>query len=145
MKKKTFALFLTLSLLLCFQSLSATDIQGKITLRWNRAHLGSLDASQRWTDLSTLVYWELWIARELVQGVRLPWDRTSRKHLTPGQVRHQLGGLWARMGMPVRVPKPRGKSPGRRKGSVPRRVLGIRWSKRPRPRARHAPRAAQRR
>jgi len=35
---------------------------GKTTLRWNRAQLGDLDASQRWTDLSTLGYWELWIA-----------------------------------------------------------------------------------
>jgi hypothetical protein len=91
----------------------------KTTLRWNRAHLGSLDASQRWTDLATLVSWEGWIARELVQGARLPWDRTPRKTLTPGQVRHQLGGLLARIGTPARVPKPRGKSPGRRTGERP--------------------------
>ena len=97
----------------------------KSTLRWNRAQVGGLEASQRWTDLVTLVYWELWIARSLVQGSRLPWDRTPRKTLTPGQVRHQLGGLLARIGTPARVPKPRGKSPGRRKG------------KRPTPRPRH--------
>ena len=92
----------------------------KTTLRWNRAQMGDLDASQRWTDLVTLGYWELWIARGLVQGARLPWDRKPRKTPTPGQVRHQLGGLFARIGTPASVPKPRGKSPGRRKGERPK-------------------------
>ena len=102
----------------------------KTTLRWNRAclraythrqaQLGDLDASQRWTEVVTLVYWELWIARSLVQGSKLPWDRTPSKRLTPGQVRHQIGGLLARIGTPASVPKPRGKSPGRRKGERPK-------------------------
>ena len=92
----------------------------KTTLRWNRAQLGDLDASQRWTELVTLVSWELWIARSLVQGSKLPWDRTPSKRLTPGQVRHQIGGLLARIGTPARVPNPRGKSPGRRKGERPK-------------------------
>jgi len=91
----------------------------KTTLRWNRAQLGDVDASQRWTDLATLVYWEGWIARELVQGAPLPWDRAPRKRLSPGQVRHLSGGLLARIGTPAREPKPRGKSPGRRKGERP--------------------------
>ena len=92
----------------------------KTTLRWNRAQVGDLEASQRWTDLVSLVYWELWIARGLVQGSKLPWDRNPRKRLTPGQVRHQIGGLLARIGTPASVPKPRGKSPGRRKGERPK-------------------------
>jgi hypothetical protein len=92
----------------------------KTTLRWNRAQVGALDASQRWTEVVTLVYWELWLARGLVQGARLPWDRKPRKIPTPGQVRHQLGGLLARIGTPASVPKPRGKSPGRRKGERPK-------------------------
>jgi hypothetical protein len=91
----------------------------KKTLRWNRAHLIDLEASQRWTDLLIGVYWELWIARSLVQDVRLPWDRTPRKTLTPGQVRRAMGGLLARIGTPAGMPKPRGKSPGRRKGERP--------------------------
>jgi len=92
----------------------------KTTLRWNRAQVGALDASQRWTELVTLVYWEVWIARGLVQGNKLPWDRNPRKRLTPGQVRHQSGGLLARIGTPAKVPKPRGKSPGRHKGERPK-------------------------
>jgi len=92
----------------------------KTTLGWTRAHLGDLDSSQRWTEVVTLVYWELWIARSLVQGSKLPWDRKPRKRLTPGQVRHQIGGLLAQIGTPARVPNPRGKSPGRRKGERPK-------------------------
>ena len=92
----------------------------KTTLRWNRAQVGDLDACQRWTEVVTLVYWELWLARSLVQGSKLPWDRKPRKIPTPGQVRHQIGGLLARMGTPARVPKPRGKSPGRLKGERPK-------------------------
>ncbi len=92
----------------------------KPTLRWTRAQVGDLDASQRWTEVVTLVYWEGWLARSLVQGARLPWDRNPRKPLTPGQVRHQLGGLLARIGTPASVPKPRGNSPGRRKGERPK-------------------------
>ena len=92
----------------------------KTTLRWNRAQLGDLDACQRWTEVGTFVSWEVWLARDLVQGSKLPWDRKPRKHLTPGQVRRQIGGLLARIGTPARVPKPRGKSPGRRQGARPK-------------------------
>lgn len=91
----------------------------KKTLRWNRAQMLPLENSQRWTDLMTLVYWELWVARSLVQLSRLPWDRKPRKTPTPGQVRYNIGGLLARMGTPAHVPKPRGKSPGRQKGERP--------------------------
>lgn len=92
----------------------------KTTLRWDRAQLGDLAASQRWTEVVTFVYWELWIARGLVQGSKLPWDRTPRKSLSPGQVRHLLGGLLARIGTPAREPNPRGKSSGRRTGERPK-------------------------
>ncbi len=91
----------------------------KTTLRWNRACLITVEASQRWTDLLPWVYWELWMARSPVQDLRLPWDRTPRKALTLGQVRRSLGGLLARMGTPACAAKPRGKSPGRRKGEHP--------------------------
>lgn len=91
----------------------------KTTLRWDRAQVLGLEACQRWTDLGIVGYWELWIARSLVQDARLPWDRKPRKSLTPGQVRHSIGGLLARIGTPARVPKPRGKSPGRRRGERP--------------------------
>jgi len=91
----------------------------KTTLGWDRAQLGDLASSQRWTDLLTLVYWELWIARSQVQDHRLPWDRRPRPTLTPGQVRRSMAGLLAQIGTPADAPKPRGKSPGRQKGQRP--------------------------
>jgi hypothetical protein len=79
-----------------------------------------IENSQRWTELMPLVYWELWLARSLVQASRLPWDRKPRKTPTPGQERYSIGALLARIGTPARAPKPRGKSPGRQKGERPK-------------------------
>lgn len=91
----------------------------KQTFRWNKAQMPDLEPCQRWTDLMGIAYWQLWVARPLVQDVRLPWDRKPRKRLTPGQVHRVIGGLLAGIGTPARVPKPRGKSPGRRPGDKP--------------------------
>ena len=111
----------------------------KTTLRWNRAQLGDLDACQRWTELGTLGYWELWLARDLVQGSRLPWDQNPRKQLTPGQVRRQIGGLLAKIGTPASVPNPRGKSPGRRKGERPKPRARYPVVKKPKPKRKKRP------
>ncbi len=58
-----------------------------------------------------LVTWQLYLAREVVSDLALPWQKPQAR-LTPSRVCRGLGGLLALIGTPAKVPKPRGKSPG---------------------------------
>jgi hypothetical protein len=58
-----------------------------------------------------LMTWELWLARDLVSDIPLPWQK-QQTTLTPGRVAQALGGVLAVIGTPAQPPKPRGKSPG---------------------------------
>ncbi|MDF5715845.1 MAG: hypothetical protein PUP93_18665 [Rhizonema sp. NSF051] len=59
--------------------------------------------------------WELWLARDIVADNPLPWQKSIDK-LTPGRVAQSLGGVFAVIGTPASLPKPRGKSPGWKPG-----------------------------
>ena len=46
-----------------------------------------------------------------------PWERDTRA-ATPRQVRRAMGKIIGQLGTPARAPQPRGKAPGRAKGST---------------------------
>ena len=92
----------------------------KQDLGWTRVRLRDPAAADRWTWLVALVFWELWLARDLVADRRLPWERPlPATRLTPGRVRRACPGLFLRLGTPVPPPHPRGNPPGRRPGDAP--------------------------
>ena len=66
-------------------------------------------------DLTPLITWQLWLARELVKDYHLPWQK-PQVNLTPGRVAQSMFGLLVEIGTPAQTPKPRGKSPGWEKG-----------------------------
>ena len=62
-----------------------------------------------------LMTWQLWLAKDLVEEHRLPWQ-SPMKNLTPGRVAQSIFSLLVEIGSPTTAPKPRGKSPGWKKG-----------------------------
>jgi len=94
----------------------------KRAVGWTTIRPRSPEAADLWSWLIAVLFWQLWLARPLVADARLPWERPlPAERLTPGRVRRAFPGLLARLGSPARVPKPRGKSPGRRLGDKPGR------------------------
>jgi hypothetical protein len=84
-------------------------------LYWTLPRFQTLERCQRWTMLVTLAQWQLFLARDLVQDERLPWQ-PAQENLTPERVQQSLGGLFCQIGTPAQPPQPRGKSPGWPKG-----------------------------
>jgi hypothetical protein len=85
----------------------------KQDLHWTLPHLATPEQAERWSDLMPLLTWQLWLARTLVNDVRLPWQKPQAAgHRTPGRVRQGMAGLLAAIGTPAPLPKPRGKAPG---------------------------------
>ena len=53
----------------------------------------------------------LFLARDLLEAHRQPWERECRAR-TPEQVRRSMGRIIAQLGTPARLCQPRGYSPG---------------------------------
>jgi len=86
-------------------------------LYWTMPRFQTLERCERWTMLVTFAQWQLFLARDLVQDVRLPWQ-PAQENLTPERVQQSLGGLFRKIGTPAQPPQPRGKSPGWPKGRL---------------------------
>jgi hypothetical protein len=58
-----------------------------------------------------LLTWQLWLAKDLVMEIRLPWQK-ALPQLTPGRVAQSMLPLLIKMGSPAIPPKCRGNSVG---------------------------------
>ncbi len=89
----------------------------KQRLHWTKAKLGTTEKGQRWSHLMPILTWQLWLARDIIEDNPHPWQKPQPKEkLTPGRVTQSFSGLLAVIGTPAKPPKPRGKSPGWKKG-----------------------------
>lgn len=75
---------------------------------------------ESWHWISILAYNMLYHARQLTQPVAYPWEK-RKVHVVattqrPSQVQRDYGRIIRGIGTPAPIPKPRGKSPGRRVG-----------------------------
>jgi hypothetical protein len=96
----------------------------KQDLGWTTPRLGAPAAADRWSWLLAAALWELWLARAQVTDARLPWERPVEvTRLSPGRVRRGMAGLLLSLGTPARAPRPRGKAPGRQRGTRPGRAV----------------------
>ncbi len=84
---------------------------------WVQPRLRTPAQFERWSQVVAIVHNQLVLARPLVQAVLRPWE-TSRRPASPQQVRRAMTKIVAQLGTPARPPKPRGKSPGRPKGTL---------------------------
>jgi hypothetical protein len=79
-----------------------------------------VEREERWWQLAHLAYLQLWVAREATTSLPRPWERSLPQHksgkITPTLVQRDFERLISQFGTPAKVPKPRGKSPGRQKG-----------------------------
>jgi hypothetical protein len=94
----------------------------KESLGWTLPHFQSAEAGDRWSELTALAGWMIFLARSIVSDLPLPWQ-TFQSHLTPQRVQQSLLPIFALIGSPARPPKSRGKSPGWKKGRQRARKL----------------------
>jgi len=87
----------------------------KRRLYWTLPAWQASERCDRWTQLTDLAYWQLFLARDAVRDHPLPWQK-AQAQLTPGRVLQSLGPLFAQFGSPTGSVKRRGKSPGWPKG-----------------------------
>lgn len=87
------------------------------------AHLGDIGPIETWVQVVALAYWQLLLARDLVQPTYRPWDPTARQDpnrpLTPGQVLAAWSLFSRTMETPAAAPRRAGKAPGRAPGEQP--------------------------
>jgi DDE superfamily endonuclease len=88
----------------------------KQMLLWEKPHLRTPTQFERWSQIVAIVRNHLVLARDLVEAELRPWENKQRPS-TPQQVRRAMSKLLPHLGTPARPPQPRGKSPGRAKGT----------------------------
>jgi len=83
----------------------------KQDLLWEQPRLRTPEGFSCWTDMISFVRNELFLARDLAQAQRQPWE-SKRRLNTPEQVRRAMGRIIAELGTPARWCQPRGYSGG---------------------------------
>jgi hypothetical protein len=83
----------------------------KETLGWTQPRFQSKEVGDRWSELTALACWLLFLARPIVADAPLPWQK-PQQHLTPQRVQQSLPPIFELIGSPTRPPKRRGKAPG---------------------------------
>ena len=69
------------------------------------------EAGDRWTELTALACWMIFLARAIVEDAPFPWQK-AQLQLTPQRVQQSIQPIFALIGSPARSPKIRGKAPG---------------------------------
>jgi hypothetical protein len=88
----------------------------KQALLWEEPRLRTPEQFERWTQVVAMSHNLLVLARPLLEAKRQPWE-SSKRSVTPQQVRRAMAPILATMGTPAPAPQPRGKSPGRAIGA----------------------------
>lgn len=83
----------------------------KETLGWTLPRFQSQAAGDRWTELTALACWMIFLARSMVADRPLPWQKPQQR-LTPQRVQQSIRPIFALIGSPARSPKVRGNAPG---------------------------------
>lgn len=85
---------------------------------------------ENWWRLVHIAYAQLWMARHVADALPRPWERNlpamKQRLNSPTLVQRDFARIIRQLGTPAKPPKPRGISPGRRKGmKLPKRPRQI--------------------
>lgn len=93
---------------------------GKQKLLLNAFQTAETEREESWWHIVHLAYLMLWMAQPLTQHLPRPWEchlpEHKQKIIGPANVQRDFTRLISQFGSPAKTPKPRGKSPGRKKG-----------------------------
>ncbi len=93
--------------------------QAKDLFGWSRAQFGTVARQDRWTWVVLLAAWHVLLARDLARDCPRPWERTVPGNPLPlARVQRDYGRILWQFGLAMPPPKPRGKAPGRRPGTM---------------------------
>jgi hypothetical protein len=87
----------------------------KETLGWTMPMFQTKEAGDRWTEITAIAAWIVYLARPLVKDMPWPWQK-PQQNLTPQRVQQSIRPIFAQIASPARPPKSRGKAPGWPKG-----------------------------
>lgn len=87
----------------------------KETLGWTMPRFQTKEAGDRWTELTAIACWMIYLARPIVEDTPFPWQKPQQR-LTPQRVQQSIRPIFALIDSPAQPPKLRGKSPGWPKG-----------------------------
>jgi hypothetical protein len=87
----------------------------KEILGWTMPRFQTKEAGDRWTELTAIACWMIYLARPIVEDTPLPWQKPQQR-LTPQRVQQSIRPIFALIDSPARPPKLRGKAPGWPKG-----------------------------
>jgi hypothetical protein len=104
----------------------------KQDLLWTKVHVRTPEQFERWSLVVATAMNLLVLARSLGQASYRPWER-RREGVTPRQVRRVMATILPQLGTPTRVPKPRGKSPGRKPGATVAKAARYEVVRKPKP------------
>ena len=94
---------------------------GKQKLLLDKFQTPEVHREENWWHLVHLAYLHLWVARPFAVSTLRPWEQYLPIHhtdtLTVAQVQRNFEQLIRTFGTPAQAPKPRGKPPGRQKGT----------------------------
>lgn len=95
---------------------------GKQKLLLNHFQTPETQHEENWWQLAHLAYLQLWVARSYASSSPRPWERSLPAMKdpipSPASVQRDFERIIRPFGSPASLPKPRGKSPGRAKGSL---------------------------
>jgi len=81
---------------------------------------------EHWWQLVHIAYAQLWMTRHVADALPRPWERNlpamKKRLISPTLAQRDFPRIIRQLGTPAKPPKPRGNSPGRRKGmKLPKR------------------------
>jgi len=93
---------------------------GKQKLRLVNFQTPDVEREEHWWQLVHIAYAQLWMTRHLVDALPRPWERNlptmKQRLISPTLAQRDFPRIIRQLGTPAKPPKPRGISPGRRKG-----------------------------
>ena len=87
----------------------------KETLGWTKPRFQTKETGDRWTEITALACWIIYLARSVVDDNPHSWQKLQPR-LTPQRVQQSIRPIFALIGSPARPPKVRGIGTGWPKG-----------------------------